>query len=77
MLKIRLTQTGTKNRKTYRVVAIEERDRRGGRPVETLGFYNPLVKPPQVTLDKERISYWRSKGAQVTDAVEKLLSIKA
>jgi small subunit ribosomal protein S16 len=73
MLKIRLTRTGTTNRKTYRVVAIEEGRRRDGKALENLGFYNPLVKPAQISLKKDRIDYWVSKGAQVTPAVEKLL----
>ncbi len=73
MLKIRLTKTGTTNRKTYRIIAIEEGKRRDGKAVETLGFYNPLVKPAQVVLKKDRIAYWKSKGAQLTPAVEKLL----
>jgi len=73
MLKIRLTKTGTTNRKTYRVIAIEEGKRRDGRAIENLGFYNPLVKPAQVVIKKDRIAYWVSKGAQVTPAVKKLL----
>lgn len=73
MLKIRLAQTGSTNRKTYRVVAIEEGKRRNGRNVEILGFYNPLVKPPQIRIQKDRIEYWQKLGAVVTPAVEKLL----
>ena len=77
MLKIRLAQTGSTNRKTYRVVAIEEGKRRNGRTVEILGFYNPLVTPPQIRIQKDRVEYWRSKGAQVTPVVEKLLRSNA
>ena len=73
MLKIRLTQTGTTNRRTYRIIAIEEGKRRDGKALENLGYFNPLVKPPKLVIDRERISYWVSKGAQVTPAVEKLL----
>jgi small subunit ribosomal protein S16 len=73
MVKIRLTQTGTTNRKSYRVIAIEEGKRRDGKAIENLGYFNPLVKPPQIVIDRERVAYWRSKGAQVTPAVEKLL----
>lgn len=73
MLKIRLAQTGTTNRKSYRIVAIEEGKRRDGKQVEILGFYNPLVKPAQIKLDTKRVEYWVSKGAQVTEAVQKLL----
>ncbi len=73
MLKIRLTQTGTTNRKSYRVIAIEEGKRRDGKAIENLGYFNPLVKPPQIVIDRERVAYWVSHGAQVTPAVEKLL----
>jgi small subunit ribosomal protein S16 len=73
MLKVRLAQTGTTNRKTYRIVAIEEGKRRDGKEVEILGFYNPLVKPPQIKIQRDRVAYWKSKGAQVTPAVAKLL----
>ncbi len=74
MLKIRLAQTGTTNRKTYRIVAIEEGKRRDGKQVEILGFYNPLVKPPQIQINKDRVAYWKKNGAQITEAVQKLLS---
>jgi small subunit ribosomal protein S16 len=73
MLKIRLTQTGTTNRKSYRIIAIEEGKRRDGKAIENLGFFNPLVKPPQIVINRERIAYWQSKGAQVTPAVSRLL----
>lgn len=73
MLKIRLTQTGMRNQKKYRIIAIEEGKRRDGRSVEILGYYNPLVKPPQIVIKKDRVSYWQSMGAQLTPAVEKLL----
>lgn len=73
MLKIRLTKTGTTNRKTYRVIAIEEGKRRDGKAIENLGYFNPLVKPASIVLKKDRIEYWRSKGAQITPAVQKLL----
>lgn len=74
MLKIRLAQHGSKNRRTYRIVVIEEAKRRNGRPVELLGFYNPLVKPAQMKLDMDRVAYWQSQGAVVTTGVAKLLT---
>ena len=73
MVKIRLAQTGTTNRKTYRIVAIEEGKRRDGKHIEILGFYNPLVKPAQITIDRDRVAFWVKNGAQVTEAVAKLL----
>lgn len=74
MVKIRLTQTGTKNRKTYRLIAIEESKRRDGRAIEILGFYNPLVKPAHVSVKRDRVDYWLSVGAQLTPAAKRLLS---
>jgi small subunit ribosomal protein S16 len=74
MLKIRLAQHGSKNRRTFRIVAIEEGKRRNGKPVETLGFYNPLVKPEQISIDKDRLAYWQKLGAIVTTGVTKLLT---
>ncbi len=73
MVKIRLAQTGTTNRKTYRIIAIEEGKRRNGKHIEILGFYNPLVKPAQITIDRDRVAFWTKNGAQITPAVEKLL----
>lgn len=73
MVKIRLTQTGKTNQKTYRIIVIEEGKRRDGRAIEIVGFYNPLVKPPQITVKKDRVDYWMSKGAQVTAAVSELI----
>ncbi|MDO8451435.1 MAG: 30S ribosomal protein S16 [bacterium] len=74
MVKIRLTQTGTKNRRMYRMVAIEEGKRRNGRSIEILGYINDLVTPPHIVLKRDRIDYWLSVGAQPTERAKKLLS---
>ncbi len=73
MVKIRLSVTGKRNARTYRVIAIEEGKRRNGRTIEQLGYYNPLVTPPRVVVKRERVDYWLSVGAQLTPAVKKLL----
>ncbi len=73
MVKIRLSTQGKRNQRTFRVIAIEDGKRRGGRPIEQLGYYNPLVTPAQVVLKRDRISYWLSVGAQLTPVVEKLM----
>lgn len=73
MVKIRLSQTGTKNKKTYRVIAIDERKRRDGRAIEILGYFNPRVVPPKIVVKQDRIDYWLSVGAQLTPGVAKLL----
>ena len=77
MIKIRLAQYGARNRRTYRIVAIEEGKRRNGKPVEILGFYNPLVKPAQMKLDQERLKYWQGQGAQLTPSIQKILGNNA
>lgn len=74
MVKIRLTRTGKTNRKTYRIIAIDESDRRDGSAIEILGFYNPLVKPPQLSVNQDRVKYWLSVGAQLTAGTQKLLA---
>lgn len=73
MVKIRLKLTGTNNRKKYRIVAIDESKRRDGREIEILGFYNPLVKPAEIEVDRARLDYWVSVGAQLTGAVVNLI----
>lgn len=73
MVKIRLTQTGTRNKKQYRIIVIDESKQRNGRALEILGYYNPTVKPPLIKIDHSRVDYWTSVGAQITDGVLKIL----
>ena len=54
-MKIRLTRMGSKKRPFYRVVALDSATRRDGRPVEYLGYYNPMVEPNEIKLDMEKI----------------------
>ena len=71
---IRLARTGARKQPHYRVVVIEKERARNGRPVEIVGTYNPRTSPATVDMKRERVDYWRSKGAQVSDRVEKLLA---
>lgn len=72
MLRIRLFRTGKKNQPSFRIVVIEKKSPpRGGRPLEILGFLNPLTK--EKNLKKERINYWLSVGAQPSDTVYNIL----
>ena len=52
---------------------IEKARARNGRPVEIVGTYNPRTNPASVELKRERIDYWKSKGAQVSERVGKIL----
>jgi small subunit ribosomal protein S16 len=73
MVKIRLARFGAKKRPFYRIVAADSHGKRDGRYIELLGTYDPLKDPPEVRLNNERIAYWKSVGAQVTDIVASLL----
>ena len=77
MLMIRLARVGARKQPHYRIVVIEKARARNGRPVEIVGTYNPRTTPASVELKRERIDYWRSKGAQVSERVGKILSIPA
>ena len=74
MLSIRLRRTGSKKRPFFRVVVSEARSKKEGQYIEVLGFYNPRTKPAVVEINKERITYWISKGARPSDSVRTLLS---
>ena len=74
MLTIRLTRVGTKKRPCYRVVAIESRAPRDGRFLELLGYYHPRTDPEVLKVDYERVSYWTSKGARLSDTMRSLLA---
>jgi len=73
MLKVRLAKTGKRNAPSYRVVVIPEERPRDGEAVEILGHFNPSVEPPSLKIDKKRLQYWLERGAQPTEAVEKLI----
>jgi small subunit ribosomal protein S16 len=70
---IRLARFGARKQPYYRVVVIEKDRARNGRSVEVVGTYNPRTSPASVDLKLERIEYWKSKGAQPSDRVAKLL----
>jgi small subunit ribosomal protein S16 len=73
-VKIRLRRIGAKKKPIYRVVIADSRSPRDGRFIETVGHYNPLVNPPQISVDEERVQQWLKWGAQPTDTVKSLLS---
>ena len=74
MLMIRLARMGARKKPFYRVVVIEKERARNGRSVEVVGTYNPRTSPAPVDLKRDRIDYWVSKGAQLSDRVQKLFS---
>lgn len=69
MLTIRMARGGAKKRPFYNIVVTDSRNPRDGRFIERVGFYNPVSKPSELRLDKERIQYWLSQGAQPSESV--------
>ena len=74
MLMIRLSRRGARKQPIYRVVVIEKERARDGRSVEVVGLYNPRTSPATIDLKRDRIEYWVSKGARMSETVNKLFS---
>ena len=72
MVRIRLRRVGARKQPSYRIVAADKETKRDGRFLEILGFYNPRTDPSTVTLKEDRVYDWLMKGAQPSDAVEKI-----
>ena len=79
MVIIRLARGGAKKTPFYSVVVADSRNRRDGRFIERVGFYNPSAKEGQegLRLDTARISHWQSNGAQLSDCVARLVKDNA
>jgi small subunit ribosomal protein S16 len=71
---IRLSRHGARKKPHYRIVVIEKDRARDGLSVEVVGTYNPRTEPATVELKRERVDYWRSKGAQLSSTVARLLA---
>ncbi len=74
-VKMRLMRMGKKKAPSYRVVVVDGRSPRDGRYIEQIGRYDPQQDPSLVEIDNDKATAWLSKGAQPTEAVEKLLNI--
>ena len=85
---IRLSRAGTKKKPFYRVVVTDQRSPRGGRFLENIGTFDPLLdaktaksdkadKPAALHLDHARLEYWTSKGATPSETLARLLKRQA
>jgi small subunit ribosomal protein S16 len=74
---IRLSKTGRRNAPYYRVVVADQRRKRDGRIIENVGSYDPRKPKGSATFERERITYWMSKGAKPTLTVSRLLKHSA
>lgn len=79
MVSIRLARGGAKKRPFYHIVVTDSRNRRDGRYVERIGFFNPIAAGGEVALqvDHERAQYWLTQGAQPSERVATLLKQQA
>ena len=74
MVIIRLARGGSKKRPFYNIVATDSRNRRDGRFIERVGFYNPVAtKGETLRIAQDRVTYWKDNGAQMSPAVERLV----
>lgn len=78
MVKIRLARAGAKKRPFYHVVVTSSRNKRDGRFIERLGFYNPVAQGQDVALklDLERVAHWQKEGAQTSETVARLIKLQ-
>jgi small subunit ribosomal protein S16 len=76
---IRLARQGTKKRPFYRVVVTDQRSPRGGRFLENLGTFDPAkkIEEKSLTIDLERLAFWRGHGAVASETLVRLLKATA
>jgi small subunit ribosomal protein S16 len=75
VVKIRLARFGRKKRPFYRIVVTDSRKRRDSGFKEIVGYYNPLTEPSTIKMDLDRVNYWISVGAKMSERVAKLKKI--
>jgi small subunit ribosomal protein S16 len=72
-VRLRLTRVGGRKNPIWRVVVADQRSKRDGRVIETVGHYNAQTEPSTISLDEAKVRDWLARGAQPTDTVKKLL----
>ena len=75
MVTVRLSRGGAKKKPFYHVVVTDSRNRRDGRYIERVGFFNPVARGQEerLRLDRDRIDHWVGQGAQLSDRVASLM----
>ena len=75
MVTIRLARGGAKKRPFFHLTVTDHRNARNGRFIERVGFFNPIARggEERLRVDAERIAYWQSQGAQLSERVAKLV----
>jgi len=75
MVVIRLARGGAKKRPFFNIIATDSRNRRDGRFIERVGFYNPVAAENEkgLSVNAERLAYWKQQGAQLSPTVARLV----
>ncbi len=75
MVTIRLARGGAKKRPYYNIIVTDSRNKRDGRFIERLGFFNPIANEREETfrIDTERLNQWLTRGAKTSERVAKLI----
>ena len=75
MVVIRLARGGSKKRPFYNIVAADSRNRRDGRFIERIGFYNPVASGAEqpLRIATDRLAHWQQNGAQLSPTVARLV----
>ncbi len=76
MVVIRLSRGGAKSRPFFNIVVADKRNRRDGRFIERIGFYNPIATANEesIRIAQDRLNHWKSVGAQASPTVERLIN---
>jgi small subunit ribosomal protein S16 len=76
MVKIRLARGGAKKRPFYHIVVADSRNKRDGRRIERIGFFNPIARGQEerLRLNLDRVDYWTGVGAQLSERVQHLVT---
>jgi small subunit ribosomal protein S16 len=79
MVSIRLSRGGAKKRPFYTIIVTDSRNRRDGRYIERLGFFNPVAsgKEERLNMNRERLQYWLNTGAQPSERIVSLMKEQA
>jgi small subunit ribosomal protein S16 len=72
-VRLRLQRTGKPKRPYYKIVAIDQRAKRDGQPIEILGQYDPMAQDDKCNVNIDRINYWLKIGAKASETVTTLI----
>lgn len=72
-VRLRLQRCGRQKRPYYKIVAIDQKAKRDGQPIEVLGQYDPLTVDNKFNIKMDRVNYWIGVGAQASETVAVLI----